>query len=203
MALLCGLVGVGVVCQAVDRWVEDRDRLVDAGELVGIEPPEQSAKLALVELSKTLEEVVRLGRRRDDDMASVAGVFTAFEKIELDETVDELARRRRAEAQSGSELGHAQPAGRADDVEDLRLGHRDVESGELRRVARKEPLHQSFVVLEDRLDGGLDGRFVRCGRNVRSLRTIRSGHTVSQGRRMCTERSWMRCRSSTGRDTAS
>ena len=46
--------------QAVDRSIEDRDRLVDAGELLGIEPAEQPAKLALVELPKTLEEVVRL-----------------------------------------------------------------------------------------------------------------------------------------------
>src|SRR4051812_34642456 len=99
-------VGVGIRRQAVDGSVEDGDRLVDAGKVVGVEPFQQAAKLALVELSKTLEQVARLGCRRDDDVAPVMGGFASFEKLELDETVDQLTGRRGADPEAGGKLGH-------------------------------------------------------------------------------------------------
>ena len=57
-------------------------------------------------------------------------------------------------AETGGELGHAQLAGRHHDVQDLGLGHRDPDLGELGRVRADEALHHLLVAVEDGLDGG-------------------------------------------------
>ena len=64
-----------------------------------------------------------------------------LEQAQLDEPVGQLAGRRRADPEPGGELGHAQPAGGHHDVQDLGLGHRDADLGELRGVAADEPVH--------------------------------------------------------------
>ena len=96
---------------SIDGEAEDVDRAADHLELLGVEPAEQLAQLALIELAEPLEQGDGLGRRGDHHLAPVVGVVVATEQAELDQPIGQPARRRRADPQPGSQLGHAQLAG--------------------------------------------------------------------------------------------
>ena len=95
-----------------------------------------------------------IGRGRDHDLAAVVGIGVALEQAQLDEPVGQLAGGRRADPETGGELGHAQSAGGHHDVQDLGLRHRDADLGELRGVAADEAVHHPLVAVEDPLDVG-------------------------------------------------
>ena len=51
-------------------------------------------------------------------------------------------------------LGHVEVAGGAEEVQELGLGHRDVDLQELGRVAVGEALHERLVARDDLVDDG-------------------------------------------------
>jgi len=80
--------------RAIDRSTEDLERLIDDGELRGVEPIEELPKLALIEFPEPLEERMRLRRHGDDDLATIARVGAAAKQSEIHEPVHQLTRGR-------------------------------------------------------------------------------------------------------------
>ena len=96
-----------------------------------VELAEQLAHLARVELAEAVEEVGARGRQADDDLAAVGGVLAAGGEAVVDDAVDEAADGGQRDAEAGDELRHVEVAGRAEQVEELGLGHRDGDLEEL------------------------------------------------------------------------
>jgi hypothetical protein len=97
----------------------------------------------------------------------------------VDQAVDEPAHRGRRGPEAGDELRHVELPGEAQEVQQLGLGHRDVDLQELRRVAVGEPLHEPLEAGDHRLDvvGTVrsdGGPFLWLRQIVRLDRTIRS-----------------------------
>ena len=107
----------------------------------------------VVELAHALERVGAGVGERDDHLAAIRGVGTALEQPELHEPVDDAARRAHLHAEACGELGHPQRPGGGDDVQDLGLGHRDPDLGELGRVGRDHPVHEFIECVQDPAHG--------------------------------------------------
>ena len=71
---------VGAAAARSMAAVEDLHGPFDDGQLVGVEARQQVAQLAQVELAEALEERLRIGRRRDDDLAAIVGVVVPLEQ---------------------------------------------------------------------------------------------------------------------------
>ena len=123
-------------------------------EPVVVEDREQLAHLAGVELAETVDEVDAGGRQPDEDLAPVRRVLAAGGEPVVDEAVDEAAHRGRRDAEAGDEIRHVELARGAEEVQELGLGHRDVDLQELRRVAVGEPLHEPLEAGDDVVDVG-------------------------------------------------
>ena len=115
---------------------------------------DQLAHLAGVELAEAVDELGAGGRQADDHLAAVGGVVAAGGEAVVHDPVDEAADGGQRHAEAGDELRHVELAGSAEQVQDLRLGHRDVDLQELRRVAVREALHERLVAGDDLVDDG-------------------------------------------------
>ena len=98
------------------------------------------AQLATAQLLELVEG--RRSRRRDGhaDLAAVVRIVRPGQQAELHETFDRAAGRGDGDPEPLRDLRHAELAGRGDDVQELGLGHRDIERRELRRVQRHQPV---------------------------------------------------------------
>ena len=72
----------------------------------------------------------------------------------VDDAVDEAADGGQRHAEPGDELRHVEVADGAEQVQELGLGHRDVDLQELRRMAVGEALHEGLVARDDLVDDG-------------------------------------------------
>ena len=144
------VVSSGVAPRSMARWKISK-RLVDDGELIGVEATEQLPQLALVELAESVRaSTPAAGVAVMTTWRRSAGSAVAIEQAELDEPLDDLAGGRRADAEPAGELGHAELTGGHHDVQDLGLGHRHVDLGEFGGVTADEALHQPLVARRGR-----------------------------------------------------
>ena len=119
---------------------------------------QQLAHLARVELAEAVDEVGAGGREADDDLAAVRGVLAARGEAGVDDPVDEAADRGQRDAEADDELRHVEVAGRAEQVEELGLGHRDGDVEEVGGVAVGEPLHEPLEAGDEAVDRRWCGR---------------------------------------------
>ena len=91
---------------------------------------------------------------RDDHLAAIGRVGATLEQPELDETVDDAARGAHLHAEPRRELRHAQRLGGGHDVQDLGLGHRHADLGELGRMGGDHPVHELVERVQDPTHGG-------------------------------------------------
>ena len=131
-------------------------------ELLVIEDPQQLAHLAGVELTEAVDERGTGGREPDDDLAAVGGIIPAGGEPVVHHAVHETADGGQGYPEAGHQVRHVEVAGGTEEVQELRLGHRDVDLQELRRVAVGEALHEHLVASDDLIDGvgalgGCDG----------------------------------------------
>ena len=104
---------------------------------VVVEVVEEVAHLAGVELAEAVDERGACGRQADDHLAAVDGVLAARGEAVVDDPVDEAAHRGQRDAEALDEIGHVELARRAQEVQELGLGHRDGDLEELRGVAAR------------------------------------------------------------------
>ena len=81
-----------------------------------------------------------------------ARVLAAGGEAVVHDAVDETADGGQRHAEAGDDVGHVEVAGGAEEVQELGLGHRDVDLQELRRVAVREALHERLVARDDLVD---------------------------------------------------
>jgi hypothetical protein len=137
----------------LDRAVHGVSRRIEAAS---------SSKLAS-EFAEAFEQRHGLRRGGHDDLAAIARLIVSPEEAELDETVGQPACGRRSDPKPSGKIGHPQLAGGHHDVQDLGLGHRDPDIGELRSVALDEAVHQGVIAIDDGVDGCRRGLSIRIG----------------------------------------
>ena len=125
-------------CQREGRGVDGAAMIRIARSMTSrsssVDRVEQRAELAGAELTQLLERLAPERRDRDADLAAVGRVVDAAEQADRHEVIDRAAGGRDRDAEPLGDLGHAQLPGRGDDVQELGLGHRQVERRELGRM---------------------------------------------------------------------
>ena len=163
--------------QPGDAPLEHGQEAADLLEVRGVEHGQQVSQLPRVEVTEAIEQVHPGGRDADEDPAAVRRVRATSDQTPFDEAIDDAAHRREGHAQAGHQLGHVEVADR-EEVQHLRLGHRDVDFQELGCVGVGEAGEARLEVRDDLLDedGALllvDGMPLLAVLTVRSDRTIR------------------------------
>ena len=93
------------------------------------------------------------GVSADDHLAAVDGTSSRrVARPVVDDAVDEPADGGQRDAEALDEVGHVEVAGGTEEVQELRLGHRDVDLEELRCVAVGQALHERLVARDDLVD---------------------------------------------------